>query len=120
MMIMGSLATLLQENPTRKDCLIDGYLDFFFGWFFTDSTMVNHNFAPPFGRICFKCHFSNHRTSKSKEMGGKRSQEWMGMELCMKGEWWLTDEFLAFSKGSLVHWVGVVVDSHGMRWKSGM
>ncbi len=29
-------------------------------WFFTDSTMVNHNFSPPFGRILFS-YFSRHR-----------------------------------------------------------
>ena len=28
-------------------------------WFFTDSTMVDHHVAPPFGRICFMF-FSNH------------------------------------------------------------
>ena len=40
------------------------YLDLFMV-FFLLSTMVNHHFSPPFGRICFGT-FSRHRTSKSK------------------------------------------------------
>ena len=34
-------------------------------WFFTDSTMVNRHFSPPFGRICLEL-VSKHPTSKSK------------------------------------------------------
>ena len=33
--------------------------------FFTDVTVVNQHFSPPFGRICFGT-FSKHQTSKSK------------------------------------------------------
>ena len=72
--------------------------------------MVNHHVSPPFGEhVEYFCQPRNKQISGN---GGKRSQEWMGMELCMKGKRWLTVNSLRFTK---VHGVGVVVGSQCVR-----
>ena len=47
--------------------LLIGNLDLLCWWFFTDSTMVNHHFLPPFGRICLENCFPS-ILGKFKEM----------------------------------------------------